>query len=52
MRLVTLVGLCEEVGVQTYAASATTHFKIQPGSIGAEKHQYEIFPSALRWNKL
>ena len=48
MRLITLVGLCEEAGSQTYAANATTHFKIQPGSIGAEKHQYDNSPFPLR----
>ncbi len=41
MRVLTIIGLCDETGYQTYAANAKTHFKIQPGSIGAEKHQYE-----------
>ena len=39
MRVITSIGLCEEVGRQTYAANSKTHFKIQRGSIGAEKHQ-------------
>lgn len=41
MRILTVIGLCDETGYQTYAANARTHFKIQQGSIGAEKHQYD-----------
>jgi len=41
MRVLTSIGLCDETGYQTYAANARTHFKIQQGSIGAEKHQYD-----------
>ena len=40
MRVLTAIGLAEEVGTETYAANANTHFKIRQGSIGAEKHQY------------
>lgn len=40
MRVLTAVGLCDEVGYQTYAANPKSHFKVQQGSIGAEKHQY------------
>ncbi len=42
MRVLTAIGLCDEIGSQTYAANERTHLKIQEGSIGAEKHQYEI----------
>lgn len=41
MRILTCIGLCDETGYQTYSANPTTHFKIQQGSIGAEKHQYD-----------
>lgn len=41
MRVLTSIGLCDETGYQTYAANARTRFKIQQGSIGAEKHQYD-----------
>lgn len=40
MRVLTAIGLCDEVGNETYAANEKTHFKILPGSIAAEKHQY------------
>lgn len=40
MRVLTCIGLCDEIGYQTYAANARTLFKVQHGSIGAEKHQY------------
>lgn len=39
MRVLTAIGLCDEVGYQLYAANERTRFKILPGSIGAEKHQ-------------
>jgi hypothetical protein len=39
MRVLTAIGLCDEVGNQLYAANERTRFKILPGSIGAEKHQ-------------
>lgn len=41
MRVLTAIGLCDEIGSQTYAANERTHSKIQEGSIGAEKHQYD-----------
>ena len=41
MRVLTVIGLCDETSYQTYAANARTHFKLQQGSIGAEKHQYD-----------
>lgn len=40
MRVLTAIGLCDEVGNQLYAANERTRFKILPGSIAAEKHQY------------
>lgn len=42
MRVLTAIGLCDEVGNETYAANEKTHFKILAGSIAAEKHQYVI----------
>ena len=51
MRVLTCIGLCKEVGHQTYAANAITHFKVRQGSIGAEKHQYDkplAFPATER----
>lgn len=39
MRVLTAIGLCDEVGNQLYAANERTRFKILPGSIAAEKHQ-------------
>ncbi|KAL8707413.1 MAG: hypothetical protein Q9220_007558 [cf. Caloplaca sp. 1 TL-2023] len=42
MRVLTAIGLCDEVGIQTYAPNARTHFKILPGSIGAEKHHFDL----------
>lgn len=44
MRILTAIGLCDEIGSQTYAANERTHLKIQEGSIGAEKHQYGTHP--------
>lgn len=40
MRILTGLGLCDEIGPQYYAANAKTYFKLREGSIGAEKHQY------------
>ena len=48
MRVITSIGLCEEVGCQIYAANDRTHFKIQQGSIGAEKHQSETLLFSFR----
>lgn len=42
MRIITAIGLCDEVGPQTYSANEKTRFKILPGAIGAEKHQYDF----------
>ncbi|KAL8822816.1 MAG: hypothetical protein Q9191_006457 [Dirinaria sp. TL-2023a] len=42
MRVLTSIGLCEEAGYQTYLANERTHFKIKPGSIGAEKHHFDL----------
>jgi hypothetical protein len=39
MRVLTAIGLCDEVGSEQYAANDKTRFKILPGSIAAEKHQ-------------
>lgn len=39
MRVLTAIGLCDEVGIELYAANERTRFKILPGSIAAEKHQ-------------
>lgn len=40
MRVLTAIGLCDEVVTQAYAANEKTHFKTTPGAIAAEKHQY------------
>ncbi|KAE8343044.1 hypothetical protein BDV24DRAFT_129606 [Aspergillus arachidicola] len=42
MRVLTAIGLCDEVGNETYAANEKTHFKILPGSIAAEKHHFDL----------
>ncbi len=39
MRLVSFVGIVDEVGPSQYAANATTHLIITPAMIGGEKHQ-------------
>lgn len=39
MRVLTAIGLCDEIGNELYAANDKTRFKILPGSIAAEKHQ-------------
>ncbi|KAJ5646966.1 S-adenosyl-L-methionine-dependent methyltransferase [Penicillium lividum] len=39
MRVLSVVGLCDEVDNQLYAANDKTRFKVLPGSIAAEKHQ-------------
>lgn len=45
MRLVTCVGVCEEVDYATYTANATTMFITQKAFIGAEKHHTDLtFP--------
>ena len=40
MRVLTAIGLCDEHAAQAYKANANTNFKVLPGSIGAEKHQF------------
>ena len=55
MRVLICIGLCKEIGHRNYAAKATTHFKVQQGSIGAEKHQYDkplAFSAAERTDNL
>ncbi|KAJ5168553.1 uncharacterized protein N7482_004147 [Penicillium canariense] len=42
IRILTAVGLCDEVGNQLYAANEWTRFKILPGSIAAEKHHFDL----------
>ncbi|KAE8391474.1 S-adenosyl-L-methionine-dependent methyltransferase [Aspergillus alliaceus] len=42
MRVLTAIGLCDEVENETYAANEKTHFKILPGSIAAEKHHFDL----------
>ncbi|KAJ5923775.1 S-adenosyl-L-methionine-dependent methyltransferase [Penicillium verhagenii] len=42
MRVLTAIGLCDEVDAQLYAANDKTCFKILPGSIGAEKHHFDL----------
>ncbi|KAL8951243.1 MAG: hypothetical protein Q9222_002771 [Ikaeria aurantiellina] len=42
MRVLTAIGLCDELGVQAYGSNAKTEFKIHPGSIGAEKHHFDL----------
>ncbi|OGM48243.1 O-methyltransferase [Aspergillus bombycis] len=42
MRVLTAVGLCDEVRNETYAANEKTHFKVLPGSIAAEKHHFDL----------
>lgn len=52
MRILTAIGLCDEVSSQTYAANERTHFKIREGSTGAEKHQYDNHQCFFDWAKL
>ncbi|KAJ6008469.1 hypothetical protein N7540_012445 [Penicillium herquei] len=42
MRVLTAVGLCDELGNQLYAANEKTRFKVLPGSIAAEKHHFDL----------
>ncbi|KAJ5716130.1 hypothetical protein N7493_008041 [Penicillium malachiteum] len=42
MRVLTAIGLCDELGNQLYAANDKTRFKILPGSIAAEKHHFDL----------
>jgi len=42
MRVLTCIGLCDEVGYQTYTAMQEPIFKVERSSIGAEKYQYDI----------
>ncbi|KAJ5093722.1 hypothetical protein N7456_009583 [Penicillium angulare] len=42
MRVLSAIGLCDEVGNQLYAANDKTRFKILPGSIAAEKHHFDL----------
>ncbi|KAB8274790.1 S-adenosyl-L-methionine-dependent methyltransferase [Aspergillus minisclerotigenes] len=42
MRVLTAIGLCDEVGNESYAANDKTRFKILPGSIAAEKHHFDL----------
>lgn len=42
MRVLTAIGLCDEVGNERYAANDKTRFKILPGSIAAEKHHFDL----------
>ncbi|KAG6993884.1 hypothetical protein G7Y79_00050g086210 [Physcia stellaris] len=42
MRVLSCIGLCDEIGVRTYAANARTQFKTEQGSIGAEKHHFDL----------
>ncbi|KAJ5720455.1 O-methyltransferase [Penicillium malachiteum] len=42
MRVLTAVGLCDELGNQLYAANDKTRFKVLPGSIAAEKHHFDL----------
>lgn len=42
LRVLTAIGLCDEVGNQRYAANDNTRFKILPGSIAAEKHHFDL----------
>lgn len=39
LRLLAATGLCEEVGVQTYAANLRTAFYSQPGTVAGVKFQ-------------
>lgn len=43
MRLVTLVGVCDEVGDGVYAATETTNLINTPGMSGGERHQFVLF---------
>lgn len=40
MRLVTYVGICDEVGESEYAANEVTYLFNTPGMTGAERHQF------------
>lgn len=40
MRLVTFVGVCDEVSENEYAANDATYLINTPGLSGGEKHQY------------
>ncbi|UNI14259.1 hypothetical protein JDV02_000906 [Purpureocillium takamizusanense] len=42
MRVLAPIGLCDEVGPQTYASNVNTRFRVLPGSIGAEKHHFDL----------
>ncbi|KAJ5195606.1 S-adenosyl-L-methionine-dependent methyltransferase [Penicillium cinerascens] len=42
LRVLTAIGLCDEIDNQLYAANESTHFKILPGSIAAEKHHFDL----------
>ncbi|KAJ5759510.1 S-adenosyl-L-methionine-dependent methyltransferase [Penicillium odoratum] len=42
MRVLSAVGLCDEIDNQLYAANDKTRFKILPGSIAAEKHHFDL----------
>lgn len=48
MRVLTAIGLCDEVGVQSYTANEWTHYKIRRGTVGAGNHQYDQHDSSLR----
>ncbi|OJJ62358.1 hypothetical protein ASPSYDRAFT_55239 [Aspergillus sydowii CBS 593.65] len=49
LRLLAATGLCEEVGVQTYAANHRTAFYSQPGTVAGVKFQHDIsFPMGGR----
>ncbi|KAJ5173353.1 hypothetical protein N7492_005946 [Penicillium capsulatum] len=42
MRVLTAIGLCDEVDHELYAANDKTRFKVLPGSIAAEKHHFDL----------
>ncbi|KAJ5604024.1 hypothetical protein N7537_006980 [Penicillium hordei] len=49
LRLLAATGLCEEVGIQTYAANHRTDFYSQPGTVAGVKFQHDItFPMLIK----
>lgn len=43
MRLVTYVGVCDEVGESEYGANETTHLINTPALSGGERHQFVAY---------
>lgn len=42
MRLLTAVGVVDEVAENTYEPNDVTNFIVQPGMIGAQKHHFDV----------